>query len=658
VTAQRGRFGAAISRAVILAAMTAAVAVLLTPTAKASPDSDADDAITAAWKDAGGPTSTLGDKQGAVYPVGDGFAQDFANGKMFFTPPTGARAIFGPILDKYESLGGPAGSDLGFPTINEVPGLAGPDSRVSTFSAGDKPVIFWTPDHGAFVVRGPMNAAWDKLGSSGGALGVPTGDETDDGEVTAQTFSGGKVSWNRLTKTFSTAPPELAAQLTGVQVPIDPTAAINSAWRATGGAGGALGAKQGDQYPIGSDGVAQNFAHGKIFFSPATGANAVESDILAKYESVGGPVGSDLGFPTANEADGGLTNSRISTFNAADKPVIFWTRGHGAFVLRGPMKTAWDKLGGAKGKLGAPVGDQTVDGDTVTQDFTGGKVSWDRTKNTYTTEPPNLASLLSGVQVPGKNQPSRPVSSGAKAWAGHWWWLLVAVPVLLLLGTLTVLALRRPGRRRATQADTASDETAPAAEEDAALEARDEAVEAVPDTTAPWPEDFADDEVTSQLRQQYRDPQGVRPTPGAPEEPEWPRRPGAAGLGAPTDAASADEATPDFYQDADENPDAVDTAPTRIPTAVELSGGRHAAAVPAADGTVEPSERPARGAAQLAIHLPLDDPYEVPDGYPVKASASYGLYYTPGDALYDDTLAEIWFVSEEAAQSNGFSKPR
>lgn len=283
MTSDRGRFGAAVRRAVVAAAMTAAAACLVTSTATASPESDADDAITTAWKDAGGPTSTLGDKHGGVYPVGDGFAQDFANGKIFFTPATGARAVFGPILDKYESLGGPAGSDLGFPTINEVPGLAGPDSRVSTFSAIDKPVIFWTADHGAFVVRGAMNAAWDKLGSSGGALGVPIGDETDNGEVTTQAFSGGKVSWNRLTKTFTTTPPELAQQLAGLQVPVDPSAEINSAWRASGGVGGPLGDKQGGPYPVGGDAVAQNFAHGKIFFSPATGANALESDILAKY---------------------------------------------------------------------------------------------------------------------------------------------------------------------------------------------------------------------------------------------------------------------------------------------------------------------------------------------------------------------------------------
>ena len=58
-------------------------------------------------------------------PSRDGFALDFAGGKMFFTTDTGAKFVYGPILDKYEALGGPAGSDLGFPTINEVPGLAG-----------------------------------------------------------------------------------------------------------------------------------------------------------------------------------------------------------------------------------------------------------------------------------------------------------------------------------------------------------------------------------------------------------------------------------------------------------------------------------------------------------------------------------------------------
>src|SRR5262249_50792118 len=155
------------------------------------------------------------------------------------------------------------------------------------------------------------------------------------------------------------------------------------------------------------DNIAQDFVGGKIYFSAATGANAVEGDILAKYESLGGPVGSDLGFPIANESDGGIgPSSRICTFSAADKPVIFWTPDHGAFVVRGAIKAAWDKLKGATGKLGAPVGDQSVDGDVISQKFIGGKISWNHANNTFSTDPANLAPLLSGLQVSGQHQPS------------------------------------------------------------------------------------------------------------------------------------------------------------------------------------------------------------------------------------------------------------
>src|SRR6516162_4636090 len=126
-------------------ATTAVAAALLAPAASASPIGDAEAAMMAAWQKAGGDTSPLGARKGDVYPAGDGFALEFDGGKMYYTPDTGAKFVYGPILDKYESLGGPTNSDLGFPTINEVPGLAGPGSRVATFSASDKPVISGRP---------------------------------------------------------------------------------------------------------------------------------------------------------------------------------------------------------------------------------------------------------------------------------------------------------------------------------------------------------------------------------------------------------------------------------------------------------------------------------------------------------------------------------
>jgi len=55
-----------------------------------------------------------------------------------------------------------------------------------------------------------------------------------------------------------------------------------------------------------------------------------------------------------------------------------------------------------------------------------------------------------------------------------------------------------------------------------------------------------------------------------------------------------------------------------------------------------------------ALHLPLDDPDEAPEGYPIKADTKSGLYWAPGGTLYDDARAEIWFASEELARTNGF----
>ncbi len=670
--------------ALVLAA--AGVVVALAPCAAASPESDANDAITAAWRAAGGADSRLGPKQGDVYAVGDGFVQDFAGGKMFFTAATGARSLYGPILDKYESLGGPVGSDLGFPTISEVPGLAGPDTLVSTFAASDKPVIFWSAAHGAFVVRGAMNAAWDKLGSSGGVLGVPVSDETYNGEVSTQSFTGGQVSWNRLTKVFSTVPPDLVQQLTGLQVPIDPTAAINTAWRSAGGAAGPLGAKQGGQYPVGNNAIAQKFAGGKVFFSPATGANAVESDILAKYESLGG-AGSDLGLPTANETDGAIKpTSRVSTFSASDKPVIFWTPAHGAFVVRGAMKAAWDKLGGAKGTLGAPVGDQAVDGDVVSQKFTGGKVSWNRAKNVFTTEPPNLASSLAGLHVPGQTQPSRPAAPAGAARTWHWWWLLVAIPVLLLVGLLALATLW--ARRRRMEARRAA-----ARRHRDARAAR--AYEPVASTDDRWSADADRDVGSSEFAAGYPEAPERRPATAPPDEHAAPEswRPTAEQAEAGLVGAEHAGAEPsDLDEDIGvEDPDKVDTAPTRIPSEAELSAqpavipepeagpepepgpepevrpepevtpqpavrtGRHAAVETAEDEDVL-AVPAAVSAVTPAIHLPLEDPREAPEGYPVKGNASFGLYYTPDSALYDDAFAEIWFASEEIARANGFTK--
>jgi uncharacterized protein with LGFP repeats len=130
----------------------------------------------------------------------------------------------------------------------------------------------------------------------------------------------------------------------------------------------------------------------------------------------------------------------------------------------------------------------------------------------------------------------------------------------------------------------------------------------------------------------------------------------------PDVAHADDEAVDAQLADAPEPPEAAEAAEAAeaLASDAERRAGRHAATdeeeppelapeTPAAPAAPAPPGRP-------MIHLPLEDPYQMPDGYPIKASARFGLYYTPESELYHDTLAEIWFASEEVAQANGFVK--
>jgi uncharacterized protein with LGFP repeats len=506
------------------------------------------------------------------------------------------------------------------------------------------------------------------------------------------------------------------------------------------------------------------------------------------------------------------------------------------------MKAAWDKLRGPTGKLGAPVGDQAVDGDVISQKFTGGKIAWNRANNTFSTDPANLAPLLSGLQVSGQNQPSgSAMPPHAKKFTWHWWWLVAAVVVLLVLVMLALVVFGWLRRRHAGHEIAAyqhdhdvdvgydadahwpphdahfdaeqryppsdlepadylarefgsapeagwtggggtdgglAEEVPPAgaygsgmrSESDEHLELEEEDPDAVDTTPTPvvtdavfseaaspdvaaedgaypddvfseGPSDVDDADADADADAAYPDA-GYRddvfsegPPPGvaasdaaypddvfseaAPPDVAYPDivapEVATADAAYPDDvfseAAPPDVAYPDIVAPEVAAPDAVYRDPvfsepddpdaagpdvaapdaayrdsayrdpvfsesvprdgaasdTVFPPAADSGGegrtGRHAAldAADALHGAPEAAPAPPMPlgpspAARPTIHMPLDDPYQMPDGYPIKASARFGLYYTPESALYHDTLAEIWFASEDAAEASGFMR--
>ena len=81
-----------------------------------------------------------------------------------------------------------------------------------------------------------------------------------------------------------------------------------------------------------------------------------------------------------------------------------------------------------------------VDGDVATQAFSGGQISYDSATQQYTTQPPELAEQLGGIQVPTTTvapppttDSALPAADGAGAgFSWTWWWFLVPLLVLLL----------------------------------------------------------------------------------------------------------------------------------------------------------------------------------------------------------------------------------
>ena len=152
------------------------------------------DPIGQHYHDLGGPGSYLGTPTAPETAVAGGRMQTFHGGTIYFSPATGAHAVHGLILARYQALGGPS-SFAGFPTSDETAVAGG---RASTFTGA---AIYWSAATGAHEVHGAIGSAYLSYGGPGSPLALPTSDEQPATGGRQNTFQHGSITWNAITGT-------------------------------------------------------------------------------------------------------------------------------------------------------------------------------------------------------------------------------------------------------------------------------------------------------------------------------------------------------------------------------------------------------------------------------------------------------------------------
>ena len=254
----------------------------------------------------GGATGVLGralhDERST--PDGVGRYVEYERGLIYWTPATGAWAVWGAIRARYAALRWEV-SPLGYPTSDEQATSDG-RGRVSRFQHGS---IVWSPAHGAVEVYGDIHRRWRALGAERSVVGHPVrGEAPAPGGGRVSVFERGVVLW---------------AGRTGAHAVLG---AILGRYDALGGPGGFLGYPLTDEEPIGT-GRVNRFVGGHVYWSAATDAHEVHGAILARYLAEGGPTG-PLGFPVTDEED--APGGRASRFQRGR---IWWSSATGTTTV-------------------------------------------------------------------------------------------------------------------------------------------------------------------------------------------------------------------------------------------------------------------------------------------------------------------------------------
>ena len=448
-----------------------------------------------------------------------GFGQNFAGGKIFFTPDTGAHVMRGAILDKYQSLGGPADGDLGFPPSTRARARP-PDSRNTTFSAADKPVIFWTPDTGAHVVRGAINAAWDKLGGSAGPARRArprtrrtSGDRRHpelhrrrgDLEQEGQGVHHGSAGAGR------TACGPARSRTTPPRPSTRPAAR-------PGGRSARSGAAQGPPYAIGPDGARAELRRRQDLLQPGHRRQRRHRARCWPSTRASAARRATSACRPASEADGGLaTESRISTLRrrgqAGDLLDARLRRRHRARGDERRVGQARRRDRVARRADGRPDRERRRH---HAEDSAAARSPGTSRPTTFSTEPANLASQLAGLA--GAGTATRPKAPALPQAVGSDGKQVVSVAVVVVAARrsfpLLVLVAARGGCGAAEPRRGADDR-------DSRTTTTSSTYDTAVTTTRPMPEATAADRPASDARQACTLAESLRQAVGVTRDTDW-----------------------------------------------------------------------------------------------------------------------------------------
>lgn len=211
------RFRHGVSLAVGGMFLVGSILLLGAPIAGAVPSADAVNAIDDRYTTFGGEGSLLGAPIGEAVDVKGGAQRDYAGGVIYYSKESGAHVMYGDILEKYKALGGPGG-ELGFPMNDESDSGDGV-GRFNDFTVlnGEPASIYWTPNVGAWVIRGKVLDAWRSAGGIKSPFGYPTADTTNNAGTLTSTFvgpGGTQIQWSKAAG-LVTIPAALAGKIPG-----------------------------------------------------------------------------------------------------------------------------------------------------------------------------------------------------------------------------------------------------------------------------------------------------------------------------------------------------------------------------------------------------------------------------------------------------------